>query len=129
MAVLQVKKFEANSTTSFSARWCNDETGEAWELEDAIMSVKREDDDEIALFTASVGNSMIDLEAVTADPDTGLLTVGGWANVNVPPSAVQGLDYYGGGVWDLTVKRSVDGHWKRLLEGQAIISRGVSSVE
>lgn len=127
MAPLQNKKLEANSTTYFSVRW-KSSAGLPYELDDAVMQVRIEEDDEDVLIEASVDNGRITLDPVTADPDTGLMTVGGWCNVAIPPTSTSDIGYYGGAVYDLTVHRESDGHWKRLLEGGIIISRGISRV-
>lgn len=127
MAFLQNRKFEANSTVYFSVRW-KATSGIVHELDDAVLQVRETTDHEDVLIEASTGNGYITIDPVTADPDTLLDTVGGWVNIAIPPAAMADLSYYGGAVYDLTVHRTSDGHWKRLLEGQVILSRGISRV-
>lgn len=123
MAVL-TKKFEANSTFSFAIRWTTD-LGVPWDLSDAILTVKKEQSDETPLIYASFGNGLIDIEAVSQVDG---VYSGGWATVTIPPTAMDALDYYGGGFWDMCIKRTIDGSWKRAVEGPAIISKGVTHV-
>lgn len=116
MTLHLVKKFEANSTFNFAARWIR-EDGVPYVLDDAVLGVKMTDEDTDYIIEASVLNGLI---IISPEVD------GCWAEVRIQPADMAGISYFGGAVWDMIVRRQEDGEWNRLVEGTAIISKGVA---
>lgn len=112
MSVKRNIRIDANATYILSVRWL-DSAGTPYDLDSAIMQVRSSETSSVIL-EASSGN--------------GLITLGteGWAYVMIPPEAMTGITETSSGVYDIVVTRSSDSASKRLLEGAAVLSYGVS---
>lgn len=114
MSTLHKIRIKTNSTYIARIRWVSD-AGTPYILSDASMQVRPEVHSDTVLIDANVGNGLITLDVTD-----------GWANIKIPPSAMANIEWFGTGVYDILVTRVDDGVELGVLEGPAIVVRGVT---
>lgn len=105
-------RVETNASFVLEAQW--EEGTVTYPLSDCVFAVKVLEDGDV-LISGSVDDGKI-----TIDGDV--------ATIVIEPGDMADLSFYGAAYYDVVGVRTSDGRSKRLLEGPAIVTRGVSSV-
>lgn len=108
-------RIDANADFDLSIRWLNDDGDEWHTLTDAAMQVRLTEDSDDTILDASVGAGTITLESE------------GWAHIHVPQADLASVSRTQAAVYDIILTDSA-GLMKRILEGAAVVSRGVTRV-
>jgi len=111
VAVRRNIQVPTNADLELATRW-KDSTGTPYDVTDALLQIRSTAESTNVLAEATLGNGRV------------VIDVDNWVRIKIPASALDTLNTQIA-VYDLVVTRS-DGVKKRLREGQAVITRGVS---